>query len=155
MKLAKGIYLCLWWRNTKECLVSENSCSKNFLNFQEKHLSEAAFLNKVAGYLTLAGNVLGNLWNFKNRFHQETKHLRMPASAISCHWEMFFLCLMRFDIQWHVLPGIKGITEVWRPFAMFILVCAWFSVCCSSCLIHLGKQQHHKHCLDYTYSYFF
>ena len=34
--------------------------------------------------------------------------------------------LMWFDIQWHVLPGIKCITEVWRPFTMFILVCTWF-----------------------------
>ena len=34
--------------------------------------------------------------------------------------------LMQFDIQWHVLPGIKSITEVWRPFTMFILVCTWF-----------------------------
>ena len=49
-------------RNTKECVVSENSCSKNFVNFQEKHLSETAFSNKVAGYLTLTGDVrLGNL----------------------------------------------------------------------------------------------
>ena len=43
-------------------LVSENSCSKNFVNFQEKHPGEIAFLNKVVGYLTLTGNVLlGNL----------------------------------------------------------------------------------------------
>ena len=45
-------------KNTKECIVSVNSCSKNFVNFQEKHLREFAFLNKVAGYLTLTGNVL-------------------------------------------------------------------------------------------------
>ena len=31
---------------------------KNFVNFQEKHPREIAFLNKVAGYLTLTGNVL-------------------------------------------------------------------------------------------------
>ena len=49
-------------RNRKECVVSENSCSENFVNFQEKHPSEIAFLNKVEGYLTLTGNVLlGNL----------------------------------------------------------------------------------------------
>ena len=48
-------------RNTKECVVSENSCSKNFVNFQGKHPSETV-LNKIAGYLTLTGNVLlGNL----------------------------------------------------------------------------------------------
>ena len=47
----------------------------------------------------------------------------MAASAISCHWKMFqpkyfsknisfdfsHLCL---DIQWHVLQGIKRITDV-------------------------------------------
>ena len=53
MKLAKHVT-----RNTKECVVSENRCSKNFVNFQEKHLGEITFLNKVAGYLTLTGNVL-------------------------------------------------------------------------------------------------
>ena len=45
-------------KNTKECVVSENSCSKNFINFQEKYRGEIAFLNKVAGYLALTGNVL-------------------------------------------------------------------------------------------------
>ena len=34
--------------------------------------------------------------------------------------------LIRFDIKWHMLPGIKCITEVSRPFTMFILVCTWF-----------------------------
>ena len=49
-------------KDTKECVVSENSCLKNFVNFQEKHPNEIAFLNKVVGYLTLTGNVLlGNL----------------------------------------------------------------------------------------------
>ena len=49
-------------RNTKECVVSEISCSKNLVNFQEKHPGEIDFSNKVAGYLTLTGNVLlGNL----------------------------------------------------------------------------------------------
>ena len=69
-------------------LVSENSCSKNFINFQDKHPGEIAFLNKVAGYLTLARKVLlRNLWNFQNRF--DKKLPRMPASAISCHWKIF------------------------------------------------------------------
>ena len=53
------------YEETKECVVSENSCSKNFVNFQEKHPGEIAFLNKVEGYLTLTENVLlGNLRNF-------------------------------------------------------------------------------------------
>ena len=34
--------------------------------------------------------------------------------------------LIRFDIRLHVFRGIKCITEVWRPFTMFILVCTWF-----------------------------
>ena len=59
------------WRNSKECVVSENSCSRNFVNFQEKRPGEIAFLNKVTGYLTLTGNVrLGNLWNFQNKKHK-------------------------------------------------------------------------------------
>ena len=79
---------------------------------------------KVAGYMTLTGYVfLGNLWNFQNSFHK--KHPWMPGSAISCHWKMFqpkytyfsknvsfdfsHLC---FDIQWHLFPGIKCITDV-------------------------------------------
>ena len=75
-------------RNTKECVVSENSCPKNFVNFQEKRPSEIAFLNRVAGYLTLTDNVLlGKLRNVQNRFHK--KHQRMSASAISCRWRMF------------------------------------------------------------------
>ena len=68
--------------NCTKYVISENSCSKNFVYFQEKHPREIAFLNKVAGYLTLTGNVLlGNLCNFKNSFHK--KHPRMAASAIS------------------------------------------------------------------------
>ena len=34
--------------------------------------------------------------------------------------------LIWFDIQWHVLWGIKCITDVWWPFMMFILVHTWF-----------------------------
>ena len=34
--------------------------------------------------------------------------------------------LIRFDIKWHVLPGIKCRTDLWRPFMMFFLVCTWF-----------------------------
>ena len=49
------------WKKTKECVVSGNSCSKNFVNFQKKHPPQIAFLNKVAGYLILTGNaLLGN-----------------------------------------------------------------------------------------------
>ena len=68
--------------NYNKYVVSENSCSKNYVHFQEKHPCEIAFLNKVAGQLTFTENVLlGNLWNFQNSFHK--KHVRMAASAIS------------------------------------------------------------------------
>ena len=110
------------WRNSEECVVSEKSCSKNSVNFQEKHPSKTAFLNKVAGYLTLTGNAhLGNLWNFQNSFHK--KHPQMPASELvvtgnvstkiyfskNISFDFSHLC---FDIKWHMLPGIKCITDV-------------------------------------------
>ena len=38
-------------KNGNEYVVSENSHSKNFINFQEKHSHECAFLNKVALHL--------------------------------------------------------------------------------------------------------
>ena len=86
MKLAK--YVMKKLKTIAINVISENSCSKNFAHFPEKHPGEIAFLNKVAGYLTLTGNVLlGNLCNFKNSFHK--KHLQMVASAISYHWKMF------------------------------------------------------------------
>ena len=117
------------WRNTKECVVPENSCSKNFVNFQEKRPGEIAFLNKVAGYLTLTRNVLlGNLWNFQDRFHKKLP--QMLASAISCHWKMFRpkdLFLKIYHSIWYSMvcaPRNCCITDVWRPFIMFFLVCS-------------------------------
>ena len=38
MELAKYVM-----KKHKECAVSENSCSKNFINFQEKHPHEITF----------------------------------------------------------------------------------------------------------------
>ena len=50
------------YEETQNNLVSENSCSKNFVIFQEKHPLKLFFLNKVAGHPTLTGNILlGNL----------------------------------------------------------------------------------------------
>ena len=116
---------------------------KKFRQVPSKKSRWNCFLNKVAGYLTLTGNILlGNLWNLQNRFHK--KHPRMLASVISCRWKKY---LIRFDVQWHVPPGIECITDVWRPFMIFILVCTVHS---SSCFIHLDKWQRHDHCLDYT-----
>ena len=46
------------WRNSEECVVSEGSCSKNFVNFQEIYSGQIAFLSKIGGFLTLTGNTL-------------------------------------------------------------------------------------------------
>ena len=60
------------YEETQKNAVSENSCSKHFVNFQEKYPGEIAFLNKVAGYLTLTGNVLlGNYEIFRTGFHKK------------------------------------------------------------------------------------
>ena len=45
--------------------------------------------------------------------------------------------LIRFDIQWHVPPGIKCITDLWRPFMMFIVVCTWFVQFTSLCALFI------------------
>ena len=73
-------------------LVSEIICSKKFLNFQEN------ISVKVAGYLTLTGNVfLGKFWN---SFHK--KHSQMAASTITCFFisNVFFFnsaCCLTFS----------------------------------------------------------
>ena len=48
--------------------------------------------------------------------------------AGKCFYQKIFFkkYLIRFDIQWHVLAGIKCITDGWRPFMMLTLVCTWF-----------------------------
>ena len=67
---------------------------------------------------------------FRTDFTRNTSECRLLQLVVAgkCFdQKMFFKkYLIRFDIQWHVLPGIKCITEVWRPFTMFILVCTWF-----------------------------
>ena len=95
------------WRNTKECVVCENCCSKNFVKF---------------------------FWEiyeiFRTGFTRNACECQLLQLVVAgkCFDQNIFLkkYLMQFDIQWHVLPGIKCITEVWRPFTMFILVCTWF-----------------------------
>ena len=99
------------WRNTKECVVCENCCSKNFVKF---------------------------FWEiyeiFRTGFTRNACECQLLQLVVAgkCFDQNIFLkkYLMQFDIQWHVLPGIKCITEVWRPFTMFILVCTrfvWFT----------------------------
>ena len=67
---------------------------------------------------------------FRTGFTRNTRECRLLQLVVAgkCFDQKIFLkkYLIRFDIQWHVLPGIKCITDVWRPFMMFILVCTWF-----------------------------
>ena len=74
-------------KNGNKYVVSENSCSRNFVHFQEKHPREIAFLNKVAGYLTLTEMFFWEIYEIFRHFHK--KHPRMAASAISYPWKMF------------------------------------------------------------------
>ena len=119
------------WKNTKECVVSENSWSKNFVNLQEKHPGEITFLNKVEGYLILTGMFSWEIYEiFRTGFTRNTHKCLLLQLVVAgkCFDQkiLFKKYLMWFDIQWHVLRGIKCITEVWRPFTMFMLVCTWF-----------------------------
>ena len=83
-------------------VVSENSYSKNFIHFQEKHPCKIAFLDKVAGYLILMKiffweiyeifrlkMFFREIYEIFRSFHK--KHTRKAASAISYHWKMFRL----------------------------------------------------------------
>ena len=66
---------------------------------------------------------------FSTSFTRNTREwrlLQLVAAGKFFDQNIFFKkYLIRFDIQWHVLPEIKCIIEVWRPFTMFILVCTW------------------------------
>ena len=66
----------------------------------------------------------------QNSFTRNTRECRLLQLAVAgkCFNQNIFFKkhLIRFNIQWHVLPWIKCITDVWRPFTMFILVCTWF-----------------------------
>ena len=68
---------------------------------------------------------------FRTGFTRNTCKCRLLQLVVAgkCFDQKIFLkkYLIRFDIQWHVLPGIKCITDVLRPFMMFILVCTWFA----------------------------
>ena len=67
---------------------------------------------------------------FRTGFTRNTSECRLLQLVVAgeCFDQKIFYkkYLMRFDIQWHVLPIVKCITEVWRPLTMIILVCAWF-----------------------------
>ena len=67
---------------------------------------------------------------FRTGFTRNTRECRLLQLVVAgkCFDQKIFFkkYLIQFDIQWHVLPGIKCITDIWRPFMMFILVCIWF-----------------------------
>ena len=78
---------------------------------------------------------------FRTGFTRNTPKCRLLQLVVAgkCFDQKIFFkkYLIRFDIQWHVLPGIKCITEVWRPFTMFILVCTWFVRFTSLCALFI------------------
>ena len=70
------------------------------------------------------------LWEIYQIFR--TSFTRNTCECLLLQWvvarkcfnrKIFFKkCVIRFDIKWHVLPGSKCITEVWRPFRCL----SWF-----------------------------
>ena len=83
MKLAKYVMK----KHKRMCSFLEQLSEKSS-KFPRKTSPEIPFLNKVAGYLTLTGNVLssGKFMKFSEQVSQE---MRMPPSAFSCGWKMF------------------------------------------------------------------
>ena len=68
-------------RNTKECVVFENSCSKNLVNFQEKNPSEIAFFKKSCRLPDTYWECFsGKCMKFSEQVSQET-----PANAGFCN----------------------------------------------------------------------
>ena len=68
---------------------------------------------------------------FRTGFTRNTRKcwlLQLVVAGKCFNQKMLFKeYLIWFDIQWHVLPEIKCITEAWQPFTMFFLVCTWFA----------------------------
>ena len=79
--------------------------------------------------------------NFRTGFTRNTCECQLLQLVVAgkCFIQKIFLkkYLIQFEIQWHVLPGIKCITEVWRPLTMFILVCTWFVRFTSFCALFI------------------
>ena len=65
---------------------------------------------------------------FRTGFTRNTRECPQLVVAGKCFDQKIFLekYLIWFHIQCHVLPGIKCITGVLRPFMMFFLVFNWF-----------------------------
>ena len=118
LEMNKWNYQSMLWKNSKEFVVSENIQE----NFQEKHPGKIAFLNKVASYLALTGDVpLWNLWNFRTAFTRNTRECWRLQLFVTrkCFDQNIFSKNISFDfshlcfgIKWHVLPEIKCITDV-------------------------------------------
>ena len=100
------------WRNSKESVVFEKFC--------KFHRKTSPWNCRLCD--TYWECFPGKFLKFSEQLSQETP--ATPASAISCHWKMFqpkyifsknisfgFSHLF-FDIQWHLFPGIKCITDV-------------------------------------------
>ena len=89
------------------------------------------FKTKLQVTWHLLGMFLWEIYEiFRTGFTRNTRDcwlLQLLVTGKCFDENMFFKkYLLRFEIQWHVHPGIKCITEVWRSFTMFILVCTWF-----------------------------
>ena len=89
------------------------------------------FKTKLQVTWHLLGMFLWEIYEiFRTGFTRNTRDcwlLQLLVTGKCFDQKMFFKkYLLRFEIQWHVHPGIKCITEVWRSFTMFILVCTWF-----------------------------
>ena len=86
----------------------------------------------------------------------EWRLLQLVVAGKCFNQKIFFKkCLVWFDIQWHVLPGIKCITEVWRPFTMFILVCTWFVRFTSLCALFIWTSGNVTSIVSITHTVFF
>ena len=63
---------------------------------------------------------------FRTGFTRNTRERRLLQLVVTgkCFDQNIFFkkYLIRFDIQWHVFPGIKCVTKVWRPFTIL----SWF-----------------------------
>ena len=67
---------------------------------------------------------------FSTGFTRNTRKcwlLQLVVTGKCFNQKMFFKkYLIQFDIEWHVLRRITCITDIWRHFMMFILVCICF-----------------------------
>ena len=97
---------------------------------------------------------------FRTGFTRNTHEyllLQLVVAGKCFNQEMFFRkYIIWFDIQWHVLPGIKCITEVYKTFhdvylGLYLVCLVHFSLWC----FYLGKCQCHEHRVNYSCSSFF